>query len=84
MNAVANILKDIDISKKDNSIFPYLNIYYAVLPKYSGHQTILKTRAYIFAQLFMNLKNNIGEIEQILSAKNFASYNFSQRMENPF
>tara|TARA_R110002073_G_scaffold129027_2_gene275332 strand:- start:2343 stop:3740 length:1398 start_codon:yes stop_codon:yes gene_type:complete len=67
--------EDIDISKKDNSI-SIPDIYYAV------YQNIVainhfKNEAYIFAHCFES-ENNIGEIEQILSAKNFASYNFSK------
>jgi len=67
--------EDIDISKKDNSI-SIPDIYYAV------YQNIVainhfKNEAYIFAHCYES-ENNIGEIEQILSAKNFASYNFSK------
>tara|TARA_R110002020_G_scaffold475981_1_gene715455 strand:+ start:11440 stop:12837 length:1398 start_codon:yes stop_codon:yes gene_type:complete len=67
--------EDIDISKKNNSI-SIPDIYYAV------YQNIVainhfKNEAYIFAHCFES-ENNIGEIEQILSAKNFASYNFSK------
>ena len=67
--------EDIDISKKKNSI-SIPDIYYAV------YQNIVainhfKNEAYIFAHCFES-ENNIGEIEQILSAKNFASYNFSK------
>jgi anthranilate synthase component 1 len=67
--------EDIDISKKNNSI-SIPDIYYAV------YQNIVainhfKNEAYIFAHCYES-ENNIGEIEQILSAKNFASYNFSQ------
>jgi anthranilate synthase component 1 len=67
--------EDIAISKKNNSI-SIPDIYYAV------YQNIVainhfKNEAYIFAHCFES-ENNIGEIEQILSAKNFASYNFSQ------
>lgn len=67
--------EDIDISKKENSI-SIPDIYYAV------YQNIVainhfKNEAYIFAHCFES-ENNIGEIEQILSAKNFASYNFSK------
>lgn len=36
-----------------------------------------KNEAYIFAHCYES-DNNIGEIEQILNAKNFASYNFSK------
>ncbi|MEQ8217568.1 MAG: anthranilate synthase component I family protein [Arenibacter sp.] len=67
--------EDIDISKKNNSI-SIPDIYYAV------YQNIVainhfKNEAYIFAHCY-ETENNIGEIEQILSAKNFASYNFSK------
>ncbi|MCK0136326.1 anthranilate synthase component I family protein [Arenibacter sp. S6351L] len=67
--------EDIDISKKNNSI-SIPDIYYAV------YQNIVainhfKNEAYIFAHCYES-ENNIGEIEQILSAKNFASYNFSK------
>ena len=67
--------EDIDISKKENSI-SIPDIYYAV------YQNIVainhfKNEAYIFAHCYES-ENNIGEIEQILSAKNFASYNFSK------
>ncbi|MDX1767894.1 MAG: anthranilate synthase component I family protein [Arenibacter troitsensis] len=67
--------EDIDISKKENSI-SIPDIYYAV------YQNIVainhfKNEAYIFAHCYES-DNNIGEIEQILNAKNFASYNFSK------
>ncbi|MEG3659873.1 anthranilate synthase component I family protein [Arenibacter palladensis] len=67
--------EDIDISKKENSI-SIPDIYYAV------YQNIVainhfKNEAYIFAHCYES-ENNIGEIEQILNAKNFASYNFSK------
>mgnify|MGYP003664886195 FL=1 len=67
--------EDIDISKKKNSI-SIPDIYYAV------YQNIVainhfKNEAYIFAHCYES-ENNIGEIEQILNAKNFASYNFSK------
>jgi anthranilate synthase component 1 len=67
--------EDIDISKKSNSI-TIPDIYYAI------YQNIVainhfKNEAYIFAHCYES-ENNIGEIEQILSAKNFASYNFSK------
>ncbi|NNG10922.1 MAG: anthranilate synthase component I family protein [Arenibacter sp.] len=67
--------EDIDISKKDNSI-SIPDIYYAV------YQNIVainhfKNEAYIFAHCYES-ENNIGEIEQILNAKNFASYNFAK------
>ena len=67
--------EDINISKKENSI-SIPDIYYAV------YQNIVainhfKNEAYIFAHCYES-ENNIGEIEQILNAKNFASYNFSK------
>ncbi|MDL5510805.1 anthranilate synthase component I family protein [Arenibacter sp. M-2] len=67
--------EDIDISKKNNSI-SIPDIYYAI------YQNIVainhfKNEAYIFAHCYES-QNNIGEIEQILNAKNFASYNFSK------
>lgn len=67
--------EDIDISKKDNSI-SIPDIYYAV------YQNIVainhfKNEAYLFAHCYES-ENNIGEIEQILNAKNFASYNFAK------
>ncbi|MDX1363983.1 anthranilate synthase component I family protein [Arenibacter latericius] len=67
--------EDITISKKDNSI-AIPDIYYAV---YSNIVAInhFKNEAYIFAHCYES-ENNIAEIEQILNAKNFASYNFSK------
>ncbi len=67
--------EDINISKKSNS-FSIPDIYYAI------YQNIVainhfKNEAYIFAHCYES-ENNIGEIEQILNAKNFASYNFSK------
>lgn len=67
--------EDIDISKKNNSI-TIPDIYYAI------YQNIVainhfNNEAYIFAHCYES-ENNIGEIEQILNAKNFASYNFSK------
>ena len=67
--------EDIDISKKNKSI-SIPDIYYAI------YQNIVainhfKNEAYIFAHCYES-QNNIGEIEQILNAKNFASYNFSK------
>lgn len=67
--------EDITISKKDNSV-AIPDIHYAV---YSNIVAInhFKSEAYIFAHCYQS-ENNIAEIEQILSAKNFASYNFSK------
>ncbi len=66
--------EDISISKKDNSL-SIPDIYYAV------YQNIIainhfKNEAYIFAHCF-DSNENTSEIEQILSVRNFASYNFS-------
>ena len=67
--------EDIEISKKSNSI-SIPDIHYSV---YSNIVAInhFKNEAYIFAHCY-GTENNIPEIEQILSAKNFASYNFSK------
>ena len=67
--------EDLKLTKKDNSIL-IPDIYYAV------YQNIIainhfKNEAYIFAHCYKN-ENNIPEIEQILSAKNFASFTFSK------
>ncbi|MFH6604795.1 anthranilate synthase component I family protein [Maribacter algicola] len=66
--------EDISISKKKNSM-AIPDVYYAV------YQNIIainhfKNEAHIFAHCFEN-GENISEIEQILNARNFASYNFS-------
>ena len=65
--------EDIDISKKENSI-DIPDIYYAV------YQNIIainhfKNEAYIFAHCF-DTENNIGDIDHLIKAKNFASYEF--------
>lgn len=65
--------EDIEISKKPNSI-DIPDIYYAV------YQNIIainhfKNEAYIFAHCH-ETENNIDEILQIISSKNFASYSF--------
>jgi anthranilate synthase component 1 len=65
--------EDIEISKKPNSL-EIPDIYYAV------YQNIIainhfKNEAYIFAHCF-EAENNIDEILQLISSKNFASYNF--------
>ena len=65
--------EDIEISKKPNSL-EIPDIYYAV------YQNIIainhfKNEAYIFAHCF-ETENNIDEILQLISSKNFASYNF--------
>ncbi|ALM06522.1 anthranilate synthase [Sediminicola sp. YIK13] len=67
--------EDLNLTKKDNSIL-IPDIYYAV------YQNIIainhfKNEAYIFAHCHKT-ENNISDIEQILSAKNFASFNFSK------
>ncbi|WCO00912.1 anthranilate synthase component I family protein [Psychroserpens ponticola] len=65
--------EDIEISNKPNSlVIP--DIYYAV------YQNIIainhfKNEAYIFAHCF-ETENNIDEILQLISSKNFASYTF--------
>lgn len=66
--------EDISVSKKENSM-TIPDIYYAV------YQNIIainhfKNEAYIFAHCF-DSEENISEIKQILSVRNFASYNFS-------
>lgn len=67
--------EDLTLTKKDNSIL-IPDVYYAV------YQNIIainhfKNEAYIFAHCHKT-ENNIPEIEQILNAKNFASFNFSK------
>ncbi|SHJ26160.1 anthranilate synthase component 1 [Arenibacter nanhaiticus] len=67
--------EDLEISKKPDSL-EIPDIYYAV------YQNIIainhfKNEAYIFAHCYKS-ENNISEIQQILSAKTFASYNFSK------
>jgi anthranilate synthase component 1 len=70
--------EDIEISKKPNSL-EIPDIYYAV------YQNIIainhfKNEAYIFAHCF-ETENNIDEILQLISSKNFASYNFKTDSE---
>ncbi len=65
--------EDVDISKKEGGI-DIPDIYYAV------YQNVIainhfKNEAYLFAHCYEN-ESNIGELEQILTVKNFASYNF--------
>ncbi|MCG2459636.1 anthranilate synthase component I family protein [Flavobacteriaceae bacterium F89] len=65
--------EDVEIDKKEGGV-EIPDIYYAV------YQNIIainhfKNEAYLFAHCYKN-KSNIGELEQILNAKNFASYNF--------
>jgi len=70
--------EDIEISKKDNSI-DIPDIYYAV------YQNIIainhfKNEAYIFAHCY-NAESNIDDIQHLIKAKNFASYEFSSEGE---
>ncbi|WP_350287776.1 anthranilate synthase component I family protein [uncultured Croceitalea sp.] len=67
--------EDITISKKENSI-EIPDIYYAV------YQNIIainhfKNEAYLFAHCY-NSENNIAQLEQVLSVRSFASYNFTK------
>jgi len=70
--------EDIEITKKKDAIgIP--DIYYAV------YQNIIainhfKNEAYIFAHCF-DTENNIDEIQQLIKAKNFASYPFKTENE---
>lgn len=66
--------EDITISKKENHI-DIPDIYYAV------YQNIIvinhfKNEAYIFAHCF-NAENNIDDLLQLITSKNFAAFNFS-------
>lgn len=67
--------EDIEISKKEGHLnIP--DIYYAV------YQNIIainhfKNEAYIFSHCYQR-ESNIAEIEQLLSMRNFASFNFSK------
>jgi len=70
--------EDIIISKKPNSL-DIPDVYYAV------YQNIIainhfKNEAYIFAHCF-ETENNIDEILQLISSKNFASYKFKTDSE---
>jgi anthranilate synthase component 1 len=70
--------EDVSISKKDNSL-TIPDIFYAV------YQNIIainhfKNEAYIFAHCYED-EENTTEIEQLLSVRNFASYNFSMEGE---
>ncbi|TDT39601.1 anthranilate synthase component 1 [Maribacter spongiicola] len=65
--------EDVDISVKDDSVH-IPDIYYAV------YQNIIainhyKNEAYLFAHCYKT-ENNIPELEQLLSIRNFATYNF--------
>ncbi|PCJ92662.1 MAG: anthranilate synthase component I [Flavobacteriaceae bacterium] len=67
--------EDITITKKEGAI-EIPDVYYAV------YQNIIainhfKNEAYIFAHCY-ETESNIDEIEQILTVKNFATYNFSK------
>jgi len=68
--------EDIDVSKKENSInIP--DIYYAV------YQNIIainhhKNEAYIFAHCYES-ESNIDEIDHLIKARNFASYEFESK-----
>ena len=70
--------EDIKISKKPNSL-DIPDVYYAV------YQNIIainhfKNEAYIFAHCF-ETENNIDEILQLISSKNFSSYKFKTDSE---
>ena len=70
--------EDINISKKEGSL-DIPDIYYAV------YQNIIainhfKNEAYIFAHCF-NSENNVEDIQHLIKAKNFASYNFKAEGE---
>lgn len=66
--------EDVDISKKENSI-TIPDVYYAV------YQNIIainhhKNEAYIFAHCFES-ESNIDDIDHLIKARNFASYEFA-------
>ncbi len=68
--------EEIEIRKKEDSI-PIPDVYYAV------YQNIIainhfKNEAYIFAHCY-DQESNIEYIEQLLNARNFASYNFKKQ-----
>ena len=70
--------EDVEISKKPNSL-EIPDVYYAV------YQNIIainhfKNEAYIFAHCF-ETENNIDEVLQLISSKNFASYKFETNSE---
>ncbi|QXP59941.1 anthranilate synthase component I family protein [Olleya sp. HaHaR_3_96] len=70
--------EDVKISKKPNSL-DIPDVYYAV------YQNIIainhfKNEAYIFAHCF-ETENNIDEVLQLISSKNFASYTFKTDSE---
>ncbi len=70
--------EDIEISKKEGSL-SIPDIYYAV------YQNIIainhfKNEAYIFAHCF-DAKNNVDDIDHLIKAKNFASYQFNFKGE---
>jgi len=65
--------EDVSISSKDKSI-KIPDVYYAV------YQNIIainhfKNEAYLFAHCYES-ENNIGELEQLLNVRSFATYNF--------
>ncbi len=66
--------EDIEVSKKENSI-AIPDVYYAV------YQNIIainhhKNEAYIFAHCYEN-ESNIEDIDHLIKARNFASYDFT-------
>ena len=70
--------EDVSISKKPNSL-DIPDIYYAV------YQNIIainhfKNEAYIFAHCF-ETENNIDEVLQLISSKNYATYKFNTESE---
>lgn len=67
--------EDVEISKKEGGV-AIPDIYYAV------YQNVIainhfKNEAYLFAHCYES-ESNLGELEQILKVKNFASYYFSK------
>lgn len=67
--------ESVDISKKPNSV-DIPDIYYAV------YQNVIainhfKNEAYLFAHCFDG-EGNIGELEQLLKVRSFATYNFTK------
>lgn len=66
--------EDISISKKEDSL-TIPDIFYAVYKNIIAINHF-KNEAYIFAHCFES-EENTAEIEQLLSVRNFASYNFS-------
>ncbi len=66
--------EDVEISNKPNSI-EIPDIYYAVYKNVIAINHF-KNEAYIFAHCF-DCESNVGDIEQLLNVRSFASYNFS-------